>query len=237
MWSPAHAAELRAVGIAVLALTVVWPLLPQWRLPLAGLGGVALVASSWSASFAGRSNQWALFAGVATAVALWWAVPRAHDALARAGGAWWLLLVSVAAVYACVPETDQMREVAVVVAAGGAAEAVLRRKLSTPALVAASAFVEWSALFGASGRGRALVGGLFALTPLVAVGAATHWSRSRRVAVWWPLAVGAVWSAAALVTARTGGIAATLPPAVLAAAGWTVAAALATAGLSRVAGR
>lgn len=213
---------MRAAAIAVLALAVVWPARRVLRLPLAGLGGVLLVLSAWDASFRGRENGWAVVAGTGTAIGLWWAAHRSHERLAVFGAAWWTLLGSTAAVYGCVPETGQMREVAIVVVAGGVAELLLRRRLPTAALVAAAALVEWSALFGATGQARALVGGLFALVPLVAVAMVPAGSR------WRGLAVALVWMVAAVGMARTGGIATTLKPAVVAALAWAACAALLT---------
>jgi len=216
---------VRAAAIAALALAVVWPARVQLRVPLALAGAVLLVMSTWQASFEARNNEWAVVAGVGAAVALWWAAPRAHERLARSGCAWWALLGSAVAVYGCVPETDQMREVGIVVAAGGVAEVVLRRRLPTAALLAAAAFVEWSALFGATGQARALVGGLFALAPLVAVAAVREGAR------WRSQAVAVVWVIASVAMARTGGIATSLPPAVQASALCAAAASLLTVGM------
>ena len=119
-----------------------------------------------------------------------------------------MLFGSAIAVYGCVPETDQMREVAVVVCAGWLVEAVRRRPLPNPALLAASGLVAWSALYGATGRPSALVGGLFALVPLIAVACVP---RRRK---WLPWLVGIVWAGAAVGVARTGGIATELSTAV-----------------------
>ncbi|MDO8392279.1 MAG: hypothetical protein Q7V57_17535 [Actinomycetota bacterium] len=212
---------MRAAALALLALATVWPRWWPVRWAMAAVAGGLLVASVWDVSFVGWDVGWAAPVAVCAAVALWWAVPKAHERLAVPGGAWWVLLGSAAAVYACVPETDQMREVAVVLIAGGAAEVLLRRRLPAPALVAAAALVEWAALFGATGRDRALVGGLFALSPLIAVGLVRGGSR------WRGVGVAVVWVAAALVMARTGGVADSLSPAVV-----SVAACAATAGLA-----
>lgn len=233
-WLPAA----RALGIALLALALVWPRQGALRWVVATAGAGALVASVRDASFAGRDNGWAIVAAVITALAGWWAVPHARTAPGR-GGCWWVLLGSTAAVYGCVPETDHLREVAVVVALGGAVEVVRRRPLPAPALVAAFALVEWSALYGATGQARALAGGLFALSPLVAVAvvAAPTAGRRRPAAAWLPWAVGATWVLAALVVARTGGIASSLPPACRAALAGGVAAALVSAALVRLARR
>jgi len=127
------------------------------------------------------------------------------------GWRWALLAGSAAAVYGCVPETDQMREVGVVVVAGAVVEVVRRLPLPAPALVGAWGLVAWSALYGATGRPSALIGGLFALVAPVAAGLA---ARRGFVAAF---RVGGVWAVAALVVARTGGIEPTTRPAVVAA--------------------
>ena len=106
---------MRAAAIALLALATVWP---RWRSAQALIGvaaGGLLVASVWDASFDGRHVQWAVPIAVVAAVTLWWSAPLAQQRLAAVpGGAWWVLLGSAAAVYGCVPETDHLREVAVV---------------------------------------------------------------------------------------------------------------------------
>jgi hypothetical protein len=235
-WLPAA----RALGILLLALAVVWPQRPWQRWVVAAAGASALTLSARDASFAGRANEWAVVLAVVVALAGWWAVPHARAALAGFGGSWWVLLGSAAAVYGCVPETDQMREVAVVVAAGGVVELLLRRPLPAPTLAAAFGLVEWSALYGATGQARALAGGLFALTPLVAVAAvATLHARSRPTVgpAWLPWSIAATWVVAALTMARTGGIATSLRPAAWAAAVCGAAAAAISAVLVRLARR
>lgn len=199
---------MRAAALCLLAVAALWPSRRLVGGGLAVAGAAGLVWSTWAASFQHRDNQWAVGAAVVVVAAQWWAAPRVHVRLSRAGGAWGLLFGSAIAVYGCVPETDQMREVAVVVCAGGLVEALRRRPLPNPALLAASGLVAWSALYGATGRPSALVGGLFALLPFIAVAS----TPSRR---WWlPWLVGLVWSGAAVGVARTGGIATELSTAV-----------------------
>ena len=216
----------RALGIALLALAAVWQARPTLlRLVVAAGGGAAVLSATWQDSFAGRSNGWAVPVMVLLAMGAAWFVPQleAHaepTASWRLGWRWALLAAGAAAVYGCVPETDQIPEVGVVVAAGLVVEVVRRTPLPAAALVAAWGLVAWSALYGATGRPSALVGGLFALVAPIAAGAV-----ARRG--WWCSAgVGVVWAVAALVVARTGGIATELRPAVIAAG---VAAAVATA--------
>ena len=188
---------------------------------MAAAGGVLLVAAVWDITFAGRDVAWAVPVAVAVAVALWWATPVAHERLPL-GGAWALLLGCVGAVYLCVPETDHLREVAVVVVAGGVAELVLRRQLPAPAVVAGAVVVEWAALFGSVGQGRALVGGLFALAPLLAVALVPKGGR------WRAPTVAVAWLVVAAIMARTGGVAGSLRPAFVAAAACTVGALVVT---------
>lgn len=228
---------MRALGIALLAFAVVWPSRPWLRPVVAIAGAVALMISTWHASFQGRANEWAVVIAVVVAVAGWWAAPHAGASLVRLGGAWWVLMGSAIAVYGCVPETDQLREVGVVVVAGGLAEVLLQRRMPTPVLVAAMALVEWSALYGATGQARALAGGLFALTPLLAVAAVARLVGSRTAPSWLFRAVGGVWVVAAVVMARTGGIATSLMPAAAAAAVCGGAAVVLSAGLVRLARR
>lgn len=217
---------MRAAAIAVLALAAVWPPVRALRWLMAAVAGGLLVASVWNVSFAGRDVAWAVPVAVAVAVALRWAVPAAHEGLPL-GGAWGLLLGCTGAVYLCVPETDHIREVAVVMAAGAVGEVLLHRRLPAAAVVAGAALVEWAALFGAVGQGRALVGGLFALAPLVAVAVVPTGGQ------WRAPAVAAVWLGAAAIMARTGGVADSLWPAVVAAAACTGTALIATLTIAR----
>lgn len=222
---------MRAAALVLLALATVWP---RWRWVrglLAAAGGALLVIAVWDVSLAGRDLAWAVPAAVAAVVGVWWAAPIAHTRLPLAT-AWVLLAGCAGAVYLCVPETDQLREVAVVTVGGAVAEMLLRRRLPVPAVVAAGALVLWGALFGAVGRPSAMVGGLFAVLPVVVVAVvAARCSRVRLVIV------AAVWVAAAAVMARTGGLAHSLTDALLAAVACAAAAALGSAVLCRSAPR
>ena len=104
--------------------------------------------------------------------------------------------------------------------------------IPTPALLATTGLVMWSALYGATGRPSALVGGLFALLAPIAVALVP----ARRQ--WVPWAVGLVWSGAAVAVARTGGIATNLSSALrwaaaMAAVGIAASAALLARGHAR----
>lgn len=221
---------MRALALATLALAVCWPrALAPVRWLLGAAGGVCLVVATWDATFAGRDHDWAVVATIVLAAAAAIVLPSLAPAADVFGVRWlgwrWLMLGgAAAAVYGCVPETDQMREVAVVVAAGAVAEWLLRSPLPAAAYAAAWGFVAWSALYGATGRPSAVIGGLFALVAPVAAGVVAR--RSDFVSV----AVGLVWSITAVVVARTGGISMTTRPAVTAA----MSGAIVAGGLSAV---
>lgn len=218
---------MRALALVLLALATVWPRWRTLRVVQAVAAVGLLLASVWAGTFEGRNLQWAVPVALAVIAAAWWGVPGMHRELPL-GVAWLVLCGSAAAVYFCVPETDQMREVGVVMVAGFVAELVLRRRLPAPAVAAAVGLIAWSALFGASGRPSAVVGGLFALLPVVAVGAVTGKGRQ---ASWRLLAVAAVWVVGAGLMARTGGIADSLTEAVVASAVAVAGAAVLSAAL------
>ena len=230
---------MRVVGIALLALAVVWPQRRQVQALLAALAGLAIARASWPASFEGRSsNWWAVGVAMVLTVALWWAVPRLRVASPMPSSRWGLFAGSAFAVYACVPETGQMTEVAFVIVAAAVAEVLRQRLLPVPAEAAVAGLILWSALFGATGRPSALIGGLFALVPLVAVPAV----RSARpalasAALPWRWAVAVVWIGAAVAVARTGGISRNAAPAWTAVACFTVAALAASELLARLTAR
>ena len=230
---------MRVVGVALLALAVVWPHRRLVQALLAALAGAALMAACWHPSFENRSgNWWAVGAAMLVSVALWWAVPRLRTGFSMPGSRWVLFVGSAFAVYCCVPETDQMWEVGLVIAAAVVAEVLRQRVLPTPVDAAVAGLILWSALFGATGRPSALVGGLFALMPLVAVPAVMAARPALAVGrLRWRWALAIVWIGAAIAVARTGGIARTAAPAWIAVVCVTAAALLASELLARLAGR
>lgn len=198
---------MRVLAFALAALATVWPPSKLLRGVLAALAGGALLAATWPASFESGRNQWALPVVVLAMVALWWAAPLVRLALPTPGIAWVLLAGCAAGVYACVPETDQLWEVGLALAAGAVAEVLLRRALPVCVLTAAAAVVLWAALFGATGRTTALIGGLFAFVSFIAVGVigTAGWGLAS-VAQWWRWVLAAGWLFVAGAVARTGGI-------------------------------
>lgn len=109
------------------------------------------------------------------------------------------------AISLCVPETDQLPIVAILPMALVVLEVVDRRQLPIEWYIVAAAAVGWGGMFGATGRQSALAGALFAwwtvLLPSFAF--VTYRSEHR----WRIIGVAGVAALAAVVMARTGGIA------------------------------
>ncbi|MDO9173710.1 MAG: hypothetical protein Q7V62_02830, partial [Actinomycetota bacterium] len=196
---------MRALALVLLGVATGLPASRAIRTLLAVAAGAALVRSVWEPTFHGAftdngwTNAWVGPAVVLLAVAAAALVPS----LPAAGGAWlgwrWALLIGAAAgVYACVPETDQMPLVVAALAGGAVIEQLRRRPLPAPAVAVGWALVAWSALYGASGRPSALLGGLFALVPPLAAAVV-----GRRGVVC-AATVGVTWVVVAGVVARTG---------------------------------
>ncbi len=133
------------------------------------------------------------------------------------------MLAAAGIVYACVPETDQMDEVATVLVVVGIVELLARRSLGVVAGVPQVALVLWSGLYGATGRASAVVGAWFALWPIVLVGIMIGLDRiveSRRfnIGAVDRFLVAAVGVVAAFTVARTGALQSTVQPAIVAVA-------------------
>ena len=131
-----------------------------------------------------------------------------------------LLAITTLTIYLCVPETDQMPMVSLVVVVLLVVELLLGRPAPAALHLVAAAMVLWSGLYGATGRASAIVGTLFAFWPLVLVAAATSglwWWQPRPAARTQRWAIGFVGGIAALVVARTGAIQPSVGPALVAA--------------------
>lgn len=206
---------MRVVAIAVAALATVWPPRPSTRVVLAAASGLLIVTSSWSVTFETRNLDWAAVLVVAVAVGLGWAVPILFDSFTAPMYGWVVIAGCLGAVHVCVPENGQTAEIGLLVACAGVAELLTRRRLPLPVWSAAATAVLWTAVHGASGQSRAVIGGLYAVGVLIAMSVVLRGRRSdprptesRR----WLVVL--VWMAAAWTVARTGGVADT------AAAAW-----------------
>jgi hypothetical protein len=184
----------------------------SWGLPL----GALVVLECWDASRLGwPSRWWAVVATLAVAAAAAGSLPTVRARFEHPGLVPGLLGGCLLAIYAAVPETDQIPRVAVAVAAVFAVELVRRRPAPLPWHVAAVALVLWAGVFGATGRQSALLAALFAMSPLVLV--AVYLGRpSNHPAL--ALVAAGIGVAAAVGVSRTGGIEPTAGPAVLAVA-------------------
>jgi hypothetical protein len=116
--------------------------------------------------------------------------------------------VAAAAIYGCVPETDQMRAMGVLTVGCLLLELITRRQLGVVVHLAVAGVLLWAGLYGASGQDRAVVGALFAFWPAVIVPLiALVWPGllvARPEPVRWVIA--GLGAAAALIVARTGAI-------------------------------
>ncbi len=170
----------------------------------------AIVAVAWSASSLGlRDHWWAIITAIALGSAVGSGLPSVRASVHTPGVLPFAVLSAAVAIYGCVPETDQMREVGFTVALIVLIEVVRWRPLPTVWHACGAALVGWSGLYGATGRESALIGALFALGAipllhsverLAAQRARTLSERTR----WFVLGAASV---SAVVMARTGGIA------------------------------
>jgi hypothetical protein len=207
----------------------------RWAIGLAG--GALVVAASWNASDLGTSpNWWAAIGTMVVAVVLAEALPLAQRLMPTPGAVPAALTATTAAVYGCVPETDQIPPIGVFVVALVLVEVVTRRRLRLSWHAGASLLVLWAGIYGATGRPSALVGALFAWWPVVIVPLAAAALPALAVASREPTRwlIAAVGSVAALAVARTGALQPTIEPALVAAAIATAASAAAVVGLAFV---
>jgi hypothetical protein len=173
----------------------------------AGIGLAVVVVTYGPSGLGDTARWWAAAATVLVAVLLADLLPAVRELLPIPGVAPLTIIAALVAISLCVPETDQIAVAAIVPVAVVLLELIGRRQVGLEWYAVAAASVLWAAMFGATGRQSALVGALFAwwvvaLLPLV------HAVRPvpTRVAAIMVAAIGAV---AAVVAARTGGIAST----------------------------
>lgn len=199
--------------------------------------GAVVAWQSWDASSLGEPNRrWALIAVLVLAVGIGELLPDACAALADPGRLTGVLVVSLAAIYGCVPETDHISDVALIMVAGLVVELVSRRTMPIAWFAACTGLVMWAGIYGATGRERAIVGTLFAFWPVVLVAAAFRMvPRMRRTSPTIRLTVAGVGGMASLVVSRTGALQYGIRPAAVAAAIAAAASIVAAAILVRIA--
>lgn len=211
--------NLRVVAIALAAFATVWPATMLTRLGLFAGSGFFVVSASWSATFGPRQLDWGIALVVLMAIGLGWAMFQLYAVFTTPMYTWFLFASCLGAVYVCVPENDQINEIGLLFVCAGTAELLTGRRLPLAVWSAAATAMLWSAMYGASGQGRAMIGGLFAMMPIIAVAIFVSWARSRfvvpEVSRW---LVAAIWVVAAWTVARTGGIASTATAAWIAVA-------------------
>lgn len=203
------------------------------------LGGlVALPGALWVvANAAPRWHQrWSvLLLGVVVAAAVV-ASGRVRRLVPVPGGPWMLGLMTAGGVYACVPETGHVQEVALAVGVAMVAELVAQVRPTAPAASAAPAapaarapqaaqagqaglhgvmvgLLGWAVMYGGTYRDSAVIGGaacfgVLVLAPVVALVPAGAWGRPRGAWLRAAAIVG-LQAAAALVVSRTAGLAPT----------------------------
>lgn len=188
---------------------------------LAALVGAALVLrESWSAArFGSDGPGWGPFAVVGLCVVLAWALPAIRLLVPRPGDTPLVLVVPVTASYLCVPETDHLLRVAVVVAIATLAAALARRRVPLIVLALVAAYVLWAGVFGSAGRASALVGAFVAWWPVVLLPLMAWWRPALAGASLWVRGlVVVVGGAASIGVARTGALEPTVAPALAATA-------------------
>jgi hypothetical protein len=181
------------------------------RLALRVSSGVAagawVVWRSWDASHL-SDRSWAAAGTMLAMAAVTAVLPVVRRRLPAPGAVPALIGVMQFAIYACVPETDQIPRVALIVVALGAIELGSRHVVPWWVHGVVAAVVLWSGIFGATGRESALIGALFACWPIVLVALVPGNA----------LVAAAVGSIAAVAVARTGALEPTPGPAVVAVA-------------------
>lgn len=220
--------------------TGVWPVKvgAGGRVALGAATGLAAVALSWNASDLGnRSRWWAAAAAILLAAVLAGALPLARRLLPRPGALSLTVLAWLAAVYGCVPETDHVIGVAMIVAGIAALEFVASEYLPFGWQLGIIGVVLWAGLYGATGRQSALVGSLFGAWPVLLGPTISMLPQLRRAPHWVPWAVAAIGTAAALAVARTGALATTIEPALRDVAFWAAASLTVSVALAWVAAR
>jgi uncharacterized membrane protein (UPF0136 family) len=175
---------------------------------IAGLAvGAVACWRSWHESALG-DRPLVVAMSVATSVIVAVALPSLQRRLVLPGAVPALIGVMQFAIYCCVPETDQIPQVVFAVVVLLAMELGAARPLPWWLVVPVFGLVQWSGVFGATGRSSAIVGALFAAWPLVLVLA--------RLGS--PSVAASIGSIAAIAVARTGALRPTVGSALIAVA-------------------
>lgn len=154
-------------------------------------------------------NVIAVLSAVAVTVGVWWSTSRLGPNIQSTTLRWLMVIAGLAVVYVCVPETDHIVGVACALAAAAIADLLLRRTAPTTTWAVGWSTVVWAAAYGASGLSRALIGGLYAVSPLFAVAIASAARRGRNKESYGGSTRGVIWMiwfVSSVVVARTGGI-------------------------------
>ncbi len=135
-------------------------------LPLAGLTIGAVVV--WAERHLCTATGWWAAPLVVLGATVWaWALHRLDTLLPQPGGLAFLHCCAAASVYACVPETDQMKGVGLLVLGVGLLELVGSERLPIGWHLVVAGTITWAGVYGSSGRGSALVGATFAGWPVL----------------------------------------------------------------------
>lgn len=189
------------------------------RTALGAVAGAAAVGASWAASdLGGRPRWWAVAGAIGLAMVLAGSFPAARRLGPQPGWVGLTQLAWLASVYGCVPETDHVVAVGLLIAGVAAVELVAQEQLPVAWQVGIFGVVLWAGLYGATARQSALVGALFGAWPVLIgplVARFTHLGRAHQLVRW---AVTGVGAAAALIVARTGALQPTIGPALRAVA-------------------
>jgi hypothetical protein len=175
-------------------------------LPIGAGIGLLIVVLTYSVSSLGATDRyWAAGAAILVAVLVADGLTGLCSIAPTPGLVPAALLATLAAIFLCVPETDQIPVAMIVPGVVLAAELLQRRQMGIEWYAVAAASVGWAGMFGATGRQSALAGALFAWWPIV-LPMLVNLVRPIRSALDASLVI-AVGALAALVMARTGGIA------------------------------
>lgn len=178
------------------------------------------LATAWNASYLFiRTERWVIIATPIVCLSVAWALPILRRSIRQPGVVPMALASSMAAVYGCVPETDQIPPIALCVVIVLVLELVTWRPLPTSWFAGVATLILIGGLYGATGRQSALIGALFAAWALVFLPMVER-IRPRVLGApepvrWFIAGVGSIGS---IAVARTGALQHTADPAILAVA-------------------